>query len=189
MRPPLNQTRPWSPQNRSFVLPPSLEKNNFSHKISRPLSKLKVARNLDDIDILGQVGEGTYGKVFKAIVKSTKELVALKKMVFKEEEKGKDKHKDGFPITSIREIKILRKLSHPNIVELKSMVLLPNIDDPMLYMVFEYIDHDLTGILNHPDIQWEPRHIKCIARQLFEGVEHLHKRNIMHRDMKGNLEI
>lgn len=56
----------------------------------------------------------------------------------------------------------------------------------MMYMVFEYVDHDLTGLLNHPDIQFEPRHIKCIARQLFEGMGYLHSKNIMHRDMKGS---
>ena len=95
-------------------------------RISRPLKKLLISRNLDNIEILGQVGEGTYGKVFKAFLKSCKTIVALKKMVLKEEEKGKDKHKDGFPITSIREIRILRKLSHPNIVELLSMVLIPS---------------------------------------------------------------
>jgi CTD kinase subunit alpha len=52
-------------------------------------------------------------------------------------------------------------------------------------MVFEYIDHDLTGLLNHPDVSWEPKHIKCIAKQIFEGVQHLHQHNIIHRDMKG----
>jgi CTD kinase subunit alpha len=54
-----------------------------------------------------------------------------------------------------------------------------------MYMVFEYIDHDLTGLLNHGDLQWNQSHIKCIAKQMFEGVQHLHERNIMHRDMKG----
>jgi CTD kinase subunit alpha len=52
-------------------------------------------------------------------------------------------------------------------------------------MVFEYIENDLTGLLNHPDIKWQPNHIKCIAKQLFEGVEYLHDSNIIHRDMKG----
>ena len=182
MRPPPLFQVVVSAQEESYLQPLAKKLTKFS----RPLRKLKIARDLDDLEILGQVGEGTYGKVFKAITKSTKEFVALKKMVLKEEEKGKDKHKDGFPITSIREIRILRKLFHPNIVELMSMVLLPNIDDPILYMVFEYIDHDLTGLLNHPDIHWEPRHIKCISRQMFEGVQHLHEHNIMHRDMKGN---
>ena len=64
-------------------------------RISRPLKKLEISRNLDNIEILGQVGEGTYGKVFKAFHKNSKIFVALKKMVLKEEEKGKDKHKDG----------------------------------------------------------------------------------------------
>jgi hypothetical protein len=52
----------------------------------------------------------------------TGELVALKKLYLKEDDKGKEKNRDGFPITAIREIEILRSLSHPNIVELQAMI-------------------------------------------------------------------
>jgi CTD kinase subunit alpha len=57
--------------------------------------------------------------------------------------------------------------------------------DPLMYMVFEYIEYDLTGLLNHADLKWEPAHIKCVARQLFQGIQHLHIHDIMHRDLKG----
>jgi len=64
---------------------------------------------------IGRIGEGTYGIVYKAKDKETGEIVALKRCIPHHESS------DGFPITSLREIKILRELSyykHPNIIEL-----------------------------------------------------------------------
>ena len=59
------------------------------------------------------IGEGTYGSVFLAR-DPTGELVALKKI--------RKEKKEGFPITAIREIKILKRVDHVNIVRLKDVV-------------------------------------------------------------------
>jgi len=53
------------------------------------------------------------------------------------------------------------------------------------YMVFEYLSHDLTGLLNHPTFKLEHSHRKHLARQLFEGLDYLHKRGVLHRDIKA----
>ena len=63
----------------------------------------------------GQVGEGTYGSVFVAQDNVTKGIVALKRINTRQEE-------NGFPITAIREVKILKALHHPNVVLLKEIV-------------------------------------------------------------------
>ena len=62
-----------------------------------------------------QVGEGTYGSVFVARDRTTNEIAALKRINTKQEE-------NGFPITAIREVKILKALHHTNIVLLKEIV-------------------------------------------------------------------
>lgn len=62
-----------------------------------------------------QVGEGTYGSVFVAKDKKTSEIVALKRINTEQEE-------NGFPITALREVKILKALHHENIVTLKEIV-------------------------------------------------------------------
>jgi len=53
------------------------------------------------------------------------------------------------------------------------------------YMVFEYLSHDLTGLLNHPTFKLERSHKKHLANQLFEGLDYLHKRGVLHRDIKA----
>lgn len=122
-----------------------------------------------------QVGEGTYGKVYKAQHKLTGEYVAMKKLRLESE-------KEGFPITAIREIKLLQSFDHANVVGLLEMMVEYN----QIYMVFDYLDHDLTGLLTHPDLQLQECHRKFIFKQLMEGLNYLHKKRIIHRDIKGS---
>lgn len=66
-------------------------------------------------NIVSQVGEGTFGKVYKAQNTVTKLYVALKRIRMESE-------KDGFPVTAMREIKLLQSLRHPNVVRLYEMM-------------------------------------------------------------------
>ncbi|KAI9828420.1 MAG: kinase subunit of RNA polymerase II carboxy-terminal domain kinase I [Thelocarpon impressellum] len=120
------------------------------------------------------VGSGTYGKVFKAIHVYTKSKVALKKIRMEGE-------RDGFPVTAVREIKLLQSLKHDNVVSLQEVMVEKN----DCFMVFEYLSHDLTGLLNHPTFKLEHAHKKHLARQLFEGLDYLHRRGVLHRDIKA----
>lgn len=122
---------------------------------------------------VAQVGEGTYGQVFKAKADKTGIIVALKKIRMESE-------KDGFPITAMREIKLLQGLRHENIVRLHEILLSKN----SVYMVFEYLQHDLNGILAQNTIQFAPSHLKSLAKQLLAGLTYLHRHSILHRDLK-----
>lgn len=52
-------------------------------------------------------------------------------------------------------------------------------------MIFEYFDHDLAGMLAHPNLKFEVQHIKCIMQQALRGLDYLHSQGVIHRDVKG----
>ncbi|EPX73843.1 CMGC/CDK/CRK7 protein kinase Lsk1 [Schizosaccharomyces octosporus yFS286] len=122
-----------------------------------------------------QIGEGTYGKVYKAINNVTGELVALKRIRLEQE-------KDGFPITTVREVKILQRLRHKNIVKLLEILVEKN----SVNMVFEYMDHDLTGVLLNSQLHFTPGNVKHLSQQLLEALRYLHHLGVIHRDIKGS---
>lgn len=90
---------------------------------------------------LNTIDEGTYGVVHRAKCKDTGEVVALKKVKLDKNSPG------GFPITSLREVNILLSLKHPNIIELKEIVVGPGVNPNGIYMVMEYMDHDVKQLM------------------------------------------
>ncbi|KAJ2490775.1 kinase subunit of RNA polymerase II carboxy-terminal domain kinase I [Coemansia sp. RSA 2050] len=122
------------------------------------------------------VGEGTYGKVHKARNKETGQIVALKQMRI-------DMDREGFPITAMREIRLLKQLRHPNITQIFDVV--PESGNAVC-VVMEYMDYDLSGLISHPQWDPEPAHKKSLMQQLLEGLDFMHTRGILHRDIKGS---
>ena len=133
-------------------------------------------------EILGKLGEGTFGEVYKARSVKHGHQVALKKILMHNE-------KDGFPITALREIKLLKMLSHTNILKLEEMAVERTKGEgrkkATMYMVTPYMDHDLSGLLENPAVQITEPQIKCYMLQLLEGLRYLHANKILHRDMKA----
>ena len=138
--------------------------------------RMKTARSVDAYEKIEQVGEGTYGEVFMARSRDDSSLVALKKVKLEGE-------KEGFPITAIREIKILKSLNHKNVIDMREIVTSKN--KSSIYMVFEYMDHDLTGLAERPGMKFSIPQIKCYMHQLLTGLNYCHLNNILHRDIKG----
>ncbi|OVA18849.1 Protein kinase domain [Macleaya cordata] len=147
------------------------------------------SRSVDCFEKLEQIGEGTYGQVYMAREILTGEIVALKKIRM-------DNEREGFPITAIREIKILKKLHHENVIKLKEIVtstaafFIGTTDGNKykggIYMVFEYMDHDLTGLSDRPGMRFSVPQIKCYMRQLLTGLHYCHVNQVLHRDIKGS---
>ncbi|KAF9623501.1 hypothetical protein IFM89_003117 [Coptis chinensis] len=131
----------------------------------------------DSFEKLEKIGQGTYSSVFRARDLDTGKIVALKKVRF-----------DNFDPESVRfmarEITILRRLDHPNIVKLEGLI--TSRLSCSIYLVFEYMEHDLAGLTSSPDIKFTESQVKCYVHQLLSGVEHCHSRGVMHRDIKGS---
>ncbi|KAL4917903.1 kinase-like domain-containing protein [Aspergillus aurantiobrunneus] len=138
--------------------------------------------SIRDFEFLGKLGEGTFGEVYKARAKRDSSIVALKKILMHNE-------RDGFPITALREIKLLKMLSHTNIMRLREMAVERSKGEgrkkPSMYMVFPYMEHDLSGLLENPAVHFTEAQIKCYMIQLLEGLKYLHGNCILHRDMKA----
>jgi serine/threonine protein kinase len=132
---------------------------------------------MDDYEIVSKCGEGTYGCVFKALHKKTRQLVALKRIINVPKE-------DGLPV----EIKYLTKLTTS-----KNIVLIRDYfwnKESQLCIVFEFMDYDLWRLMTGPNVTFDLLQIKCIVRQMLEGLYQCHSVGIMHRDVKpSNLLI
>ena len=73
---------------------------------------IEGCRSVEEFECLNRIEEGTYGVVYRAKDKKTNEFVALKRLKM-------EKEREGFPITSLREIDTLLKAQHPNIVTVR----------------------------------------------------------------------
>ena len=143
--------------------------------------------------IITQVGEGTFGKVYKARNQLSGVHVALKRIRMEGE-------RDGFPVTAMREIKLLQSLRHENVVKLHEMMVskgesvrvaihghgIDTGDTGLVYMVFEYVHHDLVGVLGQTQIQLAPEHLKSLGQQILQGLAYLHNKGVIHRDLKAS---
>lgn len=123
-------------------------------------------------EVIGIVGEGAYGVVYKCKNKETGDFVAIKKFKEVEDELVKK--------TMSRELKVLQMLKHDNIVEYKEAFKRKG----NLFLVFEYVEKNLLELLQEHPKGLEPSLIKKIIYQLCKAIKYLHAQNIVHRDIK-----
>ncbi|XP_036323270.1 cyclin-dependent kinase 2 [Rhagoletis pomonella] len=126
-----------------------------------------------DFKRIQKIGEGTYGIVYKAKDTKTGKDVALKKIRL-------DSETEGVPSTAIREISLLKDLTHNNIVRLYDIV----VADSSLYMVFEYLNMDLKKLMDKKKDAFTPKLVKSYMHQLFDAICFCHTNRILHRDLK-----
>ena len=115
----------------------------------------------------------TSGIVYRATDSRTNEKVAIKEMIL-EEQPNKE--------IIINEILLMRDCNHRTIVNYIDSYLV----DGALWVVMEYVDGcDLTQVVEvcHP---MKEEHIAAITHEVLSGLEHLHQKGIIHRDIKSD---
>jgi len=125
-----------------------------------------------DFEILDQVGEGTYGVVLRAKYRPTGRIVAIKRV------KTEVNEGEGISSTTIREVSLLKALSHPNIITLHACIA----NSKHIWLIFEYMEMDLKKYLestNPSQLQ-----IQAMTIALLSGVNYCLKNGIYHRDLK-----
>ncbi|KAK1417821.1 hypothetical protein QVD17_26955 [Tagetes erecta] len=122
--------------------------------------------------IIKEVGNGSFGVVWRALNKQNGEVVAIKKM--------KRKYYSWEECINLREVKSLRKMNHPNIVKLKEVVR----ENDILYFVFEYMECSLYQLMKDRLKAFLEGRIKNWCFQVFQGLAYMHQRGYFHRDLK-----
>lgn len=121
---------------------------------------------------LEKLGEGTYANVFKGTNIHTNETVALKEIKINAEE--------GAPSTALREIALLKRIQHPNIIRIWDVIH----SEKVLTLVFEFLECDLKRWMDTKKGSLSCSCIRGIMLQLLAGLSHCHSHKIMHRDLK-----
>lgn len=138
-------------------------------------AELNGSRQVTEYERMNTIDEGMYGVVHRARSKDTGEVVALKRIKM-------DMGFGVFPITSLREINILLSMNHPNVVNLKEIVVGKSLDE--IYMVMEYMEHDLKALMRSMKQPFRQAEVKCLLKQLLSATDAMHQYWILHRDLK-----
>ena len=123
-------------------------------------------------EVLGVVGEGAYGIVYKCKNKETGKYVAIKKFKEVDDELVKK--------TMKRELKMLQRLHHPNVVEFQDAFRRKG----NLFLVFEFVEKNLLELLQEHPNGLDSNLIRHLIYQLCKSIKYLHEQNIIHRDIK-----
>ena len=111
--------------------------------------------------LIDKIGEGTYGVVFKAEDRLNPDEgpVALKKIWL-------DERGEGVPVTTLREVALLKELNHVNIVRMRDFIAMT----PRLFLVFDFLDQDLKQCLDsHFSNGTPPLFVKWCMLQILRG--------------------
>mmetsp|Transcript_104164 Transcript_104164/g.164515 ORF Transcript_104164/g.164515 Transcript_104164/m.164515 type:complete len:282 (-) Transcript_104164:135-980(-) len=128
----------------------------------------------NDYEVLSRLGEGAFGKVYKARHRRTGDEVAVKQIKI-----GSRSWEEAMRSTELQALKALR---HPFIVRLKELI--RSQYDGNLCYIFEFLNSDLCRLIKEHRSGLDEMRAADLSRQLFAGVNHMHTHSFFHRDIK-----
>lgn len=138
-------------------------------------SEKKIKINNKTYNVLQLLGRGTYGEVYKIKDPETNQEYALKKSRLEGDSQG-------VSANSLREITILRNINHENVVKLNSL----EVNEKSILLCLEYCEYDLDKYwsLRYSNTTPDLKTVKKIMYQILVGIDHLHGKKVLHRDLK-----
>ncbi|QJW97641.1 serine/threonine-protein kinase [Frigoriglobus tundricola] len=136
-----------------------------------PAPPRTAALTFGDYEVIGEIGEGGMGRVYKAMDRNLGRFVAIKVL----------RSTDPFECSRFRgEAELIAMLDHPNIIKIFAIETTP---DGRPYLVLEFaeggsLDRELAG---HPQ---EPRRAAELTEALARAVQFAHEKGVIHRDLK-----
>ncbi|XP_044269221.1 cyclin-dependent kinase 10 [Tribolium madens] len=167
-----NGAEPSAPISKKGILTSFLTGKSMEIPDSDILGR---CRFVSEFEKLNRIGEGTYGIVYRAKDTISDKIVALKKVRM-------DLERDGIPVSSLREIQVLLKCRHENIVHLKEVVVGRSLES--IFLAMEYCEQDLASLLDNMQAPFTESQVKCIMLQVLRGLRYLHHNFVVHRDLK-----
>jgi len=143
------------------------------------VEKIKLKSSITQYKLMNKLNEGSFGIVYKGFHKTTNEIVAIKQL---------KPSKDGDPldILKFREIKILQKLKHDNIVNLIDFCNKMEYNEDGFhcdyYLVFEFCEftlHHWINVKSENIVEME-----SLMKQCLIALDFVHENNFLHRDLK-----
>ncbi|KAM6429640.1 cyclin-dependent kinase-like 2 [Rhynochetos jubatus] len=128
---------------------------------------------MEKYQVLGLVGEGSYGVVTKCRNKESGQIVAVKKFLESEDDAVVRK-------IAVREVKLLKQLRHENLVNLLEVCK----KKKRWYLVFEFVDHTVLDDLEAFPNGLDYSRVRKYLFQIIRGIAFCHSHNIIHRDIK-----
>ena len=145
-----------------------------SLKMKKYLTKADIGTIEDNYKIISKLGKGSFGSVFKVQNIKTNEIRALKVIKKTSIIYQDDDHK------FLKEIEILIKLEHPNIIKIYEYYT----DDINFYLITDYISNGELYNYVYKAKSFNERQTQYIMKQVLCAVNYLHLNNIAHRDIK-----
>ncbi|KAI3845678.1 hypothetical protein MKX03_006658 [Papaver bracteatum] len=122
--------------------------------------------SLDLYKIIKEVGDGTFGSVYRALNKHTGEVMKRKYYSWEE-------------CINLQEAKSLRKMNHPNILKLKEVIR----ENDILYFVFEYMECNLYQLIKDKVKLFPEAEVRNWCFQVFQALAYMHQHGYFHRDL------
>ncbi|KAJ8607771.1 hypothetical protein MRB53_040067 [Persea americana] len=166
------------PTKRRRLSDDTTENQSKTHEYRLTIPERQAARSVAHFQHLNPIEEGSYGFVSRARETATGEIVALKKLKLDPLRDG------GFPVTALREIQCLTTAKHRHIVDLREIVVGEGSDVSDVFLVMEFLEHDLKSLQEDMQDPFTPSEVKTLMLQLGSAVEFLHDHWILHRDLK-----